>query len=262
MSQQVVVCSYQRAQALRDKTLALLARCGVAPGDVLVVVADEAERSAYASVLAAGTYGRLVTAAKGLHAARNAVAGMFPEGTPLLFMDDDIESIWQLTGENAWAETRNLAGIAERGFRACHEQGCRLWGVYPVLNAFFMRNRLVVGSVLVPGGLYGVLNTRALPLTTEEHEDYERTLQHVEADGRVARFDDVTVKTRCWAPGGMSVGRDRPGLSKEAVIYLQTRFPELVGGTRTKRNGVVNPLIRRARDTLRLPVPPLSLLPR
>ena len=253
MASTFIVCSYRRAEVLRAKTLALLGRCGVEPASIWVVVASAAEAAVYRSAIDAVSYGQLVVASKGLHNARNHVSQMIPAGQRLVFMDDDLEQLNSLRAPNAWAETRNLAGIVARGFDACAEHGVRLWGIYPVWNAFFMKASLVLGAPLVIGCMYSVLNSPELQLTLEEHEDFERTLQHVRADGRVIRFDDVAVKTRYWGPGGMSVGRDRKQLSAEAAVALQALFPGMIRGVRVKPNGITNPLIRRPRDTRRLP---------
>ena len=89
---QVAIPSYRRAALLRDQTLALLRRHGVARERVTVFVADEVERSEYAAVLDSETYGALHVGVPGIAPIRNFMVRHYAPGTQILFIDVDIRN--------------------------------------------------------------------------------------------------------------------------------------------------------------------------
>ena len=77
--------------------------------------------------------------------------------------------------------TGNLEKYIVEGFTQCEENGFKLFGFYPVKNAYFMKDRkqLDLGLNYIQGGIFGVLNdTQCLlfyniyPLTGSNYDYY------------------------------------------------------------------------------------------
>lgn len=254
----IIIPSYKRSKLLESKTLTLLQECKISPKNIYVVLANQNEKKIYQDILDPKKYGHIIIACKGLHKARNFINKRFPNGTKLIFMDDDIEFLNQLTyqdkddqAKNKWERTNNLKMIISRGFTACDKHNCRLWGLYPVFNKFYMKKNMMVGWPFVCGPLYGIINDHKLTLTLEELEDYQRTLQYCKADGNVIRFNDVTYKTQFHAPGGMLAhNEDRVKNSHKNVKKLKQIYPDIVVGDKLKPNGSLNPVLKPKKGRL------------
>ena len=87
-------------------------------------------------------------------------------------------------------------------------------------------------------------NTRAadaLKLTTNEKENVERTLQYFTLDGRVVRYNNITVQTRYFKTmGGMQASlrtSARHANAMRAAEYLHNLYPELTKVHLAKKSG-------------------------
>lgn len=238
---EVAIPSYRRPEMLRDKTLRLLAERGVGPERITVFVADDQEAEVYSSTLEPSI--AIVVAAPGLGPARNVIAEHYPADTNVLSMDDDLDDLVELAGEKL-APVEDVAALAEEGFAMCRQLGLRLWGVYPVPNAFFMRPGATTDLRLIAGPLWGAVATPGQPDVTHitlcpggEKEDHERTLRYFQADGGVLRFRHVAVKTKWYKnPGGMQETRTR-ATEDEVVALLLDRWPRLLKVNKGRKSG-------------------------
>lgn len=243
MTFQVAIPSYHRAEMLGRKSLPLLLGRGVGAEQVTVFVADEAEAEAYAGALEPGSYGSIVVAAPGLGPARNVIAEHYPAGTAVLSMDDDVDDLVELAGDRL-VPVADVAALVREAFATCRQLGLRLWGVYPVPNAFFMRPRSTTDLRLVAGPFWGALASPGEPDVTHitlcpggEKEDHERTLRYFEADGGVLRLGHVAVKTRWYKnPGGLQDTRTRAS-EDAAVAALLGRWPHLLRVNPGRKSG-------------------------
>ena len=85
--------------------------------------------------------------------------------------------------------------IIKLGAKLMQTQSCFLWGLNPSSNDYFLKRSVSRKNGLVLGSCFGILNrwdTGLLASISERghHEDVERTLRHIERDGRVP-VDDV-----------------------------------------------------------------------
>jgi hypothetical protein len=105
-----------------------------------------------------------------------------------------------------------------------------MWGIYPVRNPFFMKKKTSKGLSFIIGALHGyiVRHDKSLePSTSSEgKEDYHQSILYYLKDGGVLRFNDVTIKTKFLAKGGL--GQDRFERNKKSAKYLQRTYPKLV----------------------------------
>ena len=88
----IAIPSYKRANTLRDKTAALLERYNVPSENVIIFVANEEERVAYAEALKDSPYSYIVVGVVGMGAIRNFIRDYFDEGEFIVNLDDDLSS--------------------------------------------------------------------------------------------------------------------------------------------------------------------------
>jgi len=226
---QIAIPSYKRERTLVTCTLAVLKKHKIDPKRVTIFVANEAERVRYAVALEATEYRNLVVAEPGMARVRNFMWNYYSEGTPVLFVDDDIQAVQKRIkpkGQNPkLVEVGNLElDVIYAGFDRMREHSAYLWGIYAAANPGFMKERVAIGLYYVIGSFYGAIirHSPDLLVGTDDKEDFERSIQHFLKDGRVARLDYLTVKSAYYTqPGGMQVQRTKKTVSAGAEYMLQ-----------------------------------------
>jgi hypothetical protein len=243
MSWVIAIPSYNRVNTLKEKTLKVLQEYGIPIEKIYVFVANEEQRVLYDEIRE--QVGEIVVGVKGLTEVRNFISGYFPEGTELVFIDDDIRSFIEYDPEVKRKEKRlvSLIDVIERGFSECKKSGARLWGVYPSANGYFMRPTITTNLRFIVGCFYGCINTRIpLPFGSEK-EDYQRTILFWEADHSVVRLNFVAPKTAFYKEsGGMQV-EDRLEKAKKAVELMIEKWPQYVRLNPRRKTGYPEILI-------------------
>ena len=121
-----------------------------------------------------------------------------------------------------------------------------LCGIYPIANAFYMRDTVTTDLRFCIGGFY-VFKNKKLMLSTsaESKEDIENTIKYFIHDGSVLRFNNLTFKSKKHACGGL--GKQRDMLNAYAASYLVNTYPSVcvyrknsVTEVRLKRNIKLN----------------------
>jgi hypothetical protein len=224
---QIGIPSYRRQETLKKKTLAFLNRHNIDPKRVTIFVADEAEYKIYTKALQESPYNKIVIAAPGIMGVRNFMAQYYKEGTPVVFIDDDIQDLETIpfvkkakkdedareelvAGENQKEQNklepvRNLeADVIFRGFNAMREYQSYIWGIYAAPNGYFLKNRVAVGLYYIIASFYGTIirHSKDLLVGTADKEDYERSVLYFIKDGRVVRLDSVTADTDYYGEKG------------------------------------------------------------
>lgn len=253
----VAIPSYRRAELLRDKTLRMLSKGGVPPERIHVFVANKTEAAAYAAAIPRELYGRIVVGKRGITPQRRFIARHFAEGTAIVSVDDDVASLHRrVSATELSPPIADVHGFFARAFAECRREGLYLWGVYPVLNAFYMKPGVTHDLKFVLGTLYGFINRRdrALMPTLGEKEDIEMSIRYYLKDGGVVRFNDVALKTRFHNPnGGLGDVAGRFDVNERAAAALKARYPDL-GFVWHRKSGMAEfRLARRPRVT---PPPP------
>jgi hypothetical protein len=240
----VAIPSYRRATLLPKRTLAVLESLGVPAADITIFVADTDEAQEYETTLAGNGYGRLVVGVRGLVAQRNFIQGYYPEGAPLLFLDDDVEALLFKRSDKLAVpcnEAIDFPSFVNEAFATAKRAGIGLWGVYPVANPFYMGDGAVIGLYYVVGACDGMWNSHdpAIKLRHDDYsEDRERTLRFYKRDGAVLRFDNICVKAKYWKqPGGLQAdGRRTPEAVMATMQKVAADFPGLAVAY-VRRNG-------------------------
>lgn len=235
MDWMLAIPSYRRHLIVGQKTLRHAAECGIPRERIHLFVTPE-EHAAYVHAVDPGLVGEILplSTAQDIAATRNAIVDHFHTGK-VVSMDDDLNGMLQLAGDRL-VPIHDWAQLFDMGFALAEKNFANLWGVYPVTNHYFMRNKPRVGLALCLTGCHGqILRGRACErVSLPCKEDYERTLQHFMADGAVVRMEWVAMDTVVYkGPGGFN-GVRTVEHSKFAVDELMRRFPGLVKGKRAK----------------------------
>jgi hypothetical protein len=226
----IAIPSYQRPEKLRDTTLKYLASESVDPQIITVFLANEEEKTTYQTVLVPGSYGELVVGVPTISGQRQFIRDFYPEDAEILSIDDDIHKVKMLN-------PRPLLEVAERMFQMSREELCTLWGIYPVNNLFFCKERVIKGRAYVIGCLYGFINKKdcAYPPVCGV-EDKWMSIKRVLIDGAVLRYEGCCPDTTYYAKGGISELRAKQDHELNVCRAVCAEFPsetELI----KKKNG-------------------------
>jgi hypothetical protein len=254
----VAIPSYKRTEIFYARTLQLLRTWGIDMDRVHVFcVAEDAAAYERLRERDMGVYAgmHVVVGPVGLHHMRNFIVRYFPEGTPVLHLDDDLKGLLQMTEDvrvvdpkssRRWplsplAPERALAWV-EEAFARTRDAGAHLWGIYPVRNGYFMKDLPEVTTDLrfCVGTCWGMVNDHRVLVEIEEKEDFWRTLLAWEMDGVVLRWNHVCVATSYYTtPGGMQARpADRREQSRTSCDALMARWPQYCRLYTGKKNGM------------------------
>lgn len=230
---EVAVPTYKRYETVCDKTLDYLTRAGVPPERVTLFVADPIEAKRYRAAIVDHGWGdqyRIVVGRAGLSAQRNFVLSYYPEGTLVFSFDDDIDRLEQMVSRKATTEVTNLPELFAAASAAMLYSGLKLWGIYPILNPFYMDLTTTFDLKFVVGCVHAFYSTedeeRQVHLNMKD--DYERTLRYYLKDGGVVRFNWVAPKTKYYSDQGGLAGYRTPERSEAEARWLMKTFPGLV----------------------------------
>ena len=227
----------------------MLRTAGIPSNVVYIYVAPE-EIEEYRNTLDP-TYGTLREGRKGLVEQRECIETDWP-GQNIVFLDDDVAKVdLTLSGHST------LEALILEAFEECEKRGAYIWGVYPVLNSYFMRSLkdgVTADLKYIVGAFYGIrphAEAWRLTLTRDGHkEDVERSVRYFLRDGAVLRYNLVGFKTQYYSSGGLGRLKTRIGPMTEAAKRLEKAFPDL-GYIATRPSGVVEFRLRRPRRTSR-----------
>jgi hypothetical protein len=232
----VVIPSYGRPQGCANDTVATLLAGQVPAARIQVWVGNGDDPETMAAYRAAmpDPAVTLLPAPVGLARARNAISSAWPAGAHLVHCDDDLRAVRRLRNGKL-EDAPNLSAFFTEAFAYTQKACVGLWGLAPVYNAFFMRQKWQCGLYFAIGQCFGVVNDPAVQLRHGAKEDYERTLAYYTKYGAVARINDHVAHTRPMRghPGGMQTvagcdGMDRRAAEREATEEIAARWPYLV----------------------------------
>jgi len=247
MTTEYVICipSYKRANFCNEKTLATLHHHKIDPNKIYVYVANKEDYDLYKKTLNPKFYNKLIIGKKGLVPQRQFISEHWPKNKPIVFFDDDVESI-DLSLSPIF-KNHNLDYFLKYAFKSCLNNHAYIWGVYAVYNPFFRKGRKEMTTELnyIVGAFYGIINRphlKSIQLTiTKENgqkEDVERTIKYFIEDGIVIRFNKIGFTTKYYGKeGGLGRFEERIQPMKEACKKLEDKYPEY-GHTKVRGNGM------------------------
>lgn len=224
----IAIPTYHRSDIIEKKTLTTLMKGGIDASIIYLFVANESEKKKYESI-PSHYYHRIVVGKLGIANQRIFIKHYFKEGSYVVSIDDDVEGLFKLTGDKL-TPIKNLKIFFEHALQELKKEKKYMWGIYPVRNPFFMRKKTSKGLAFIIGALHGyiVRHDKSLEPSTksEGKEDYEQSILYYLKDGGVLRFNDITIKTKFLAKGGL--GQDRFERNKLSANYLKQKYPDLV----------------------------------
>tara|TARA_R110000823_G_scaffold170502_1_gene303078 strand:- start:50 stop:793 length:744 start_codon:yes stop_codon:yes gene_type:complete len=244
----IAIPSYKRAEILINKTLPLLRSYGINNSEIDIFVADDEEYAIYSELV---DDINIVVGEVGIDTIRMFMSKYYDEDEEIVYFDDDIEKIEKLViidGKKKLQPIDNLRLLIEDGFRLCKEKGMKNWGIYPARNGFFMKDTVSTDLKYIIGALTGVINDRECEKRIVSHgEDYERTIKYYLKYGGVIRFNNITIKTKYFAKGGIcaSMNDEREKHIDEQLYILQKEYPDMM--TLTNKKKYLNPMLRDKR---------------
>jgi len=241
----IAIPSYKRAEVCRDKTLAMLRTNKIPASKIYVYLANKEEKEEYEKVLDKSSYHELIVGIKGLAPQRQFIMSKWGEGKHIVFFDDDVAKI-DLTLSPKF-RGKSLDHFIKAAFQECKTHHSYIWGVYPVFNPFFRKDRDEMSTCLnyIVGAFYGIINRpnlKSIQLTiTKENgqkEDVERTIKYFIHDGIVLRFNKVGFITKYYGKsGGLGTFEARLKPMKEASEKLLAKYGEY-GTISSKKTGM------------------------
>ena len=237
----VAIPSYKRPTQLQKKTLTTLHNGKVPASRIFVFVVSEDEAE-YKAALDPEYYNKIVVGKVGLVNQRDFIMDYFPKNKLIIFVDDDINAFVYRESEKKLVEIHDLPALFTKGFEVMKKEGANIWGIAAAANPFYMKAGHSVNLKYLIGAFYGIKNTKnpAYKLKYgDNQEDKERTLRYWKHDKVLVRFNDVSVKTAFYAPGGiLAVQPDRIKKTKEATEEIVNEFPEYITQTYKKAKGM------------------------
>jgi len=222
--------SYKRSKICNARTLKTLRNLGVPKENVYVFIVRE-DIDDYNRDIDRSLCGEIIVGVKGLVQQRQYISDFFTEGTRLVFLDDDIYSLdLSMTPFDIAME------FFESAFETCEKESAYIWGIYPVFNEYFRKDRKPVTTDIsyIVGAFYGIINRHSEDLklticTDGNKEDVERSIRYYLKDGKTIRFNKIGFETKYYGTDGGGLGKfkDRLQSMKKYAIKLNEEFPDL-----------------------------------
>ena len=219
----VAIPSYNRPAEIIKKTLKTLADGGVSKERIFIFVANDEQAELYKP-----TGYKIVVGVLGIANQRVFISNYFPVGQYIISLDDDVEEL-QILQESKLVKLTDLHTFFTSSYETLMRENLFIWGIYPVRNAFFMKSGVMTKSLkFLIGVCYGYINRNIPELypTAEGKEDIEQSILYFKRDGGVIRFNNIAVKTKFNAEGGL--GKDRFEMNEKASQLLQKKYPDVV----------------------------------
>jgi len=230
----IAVPSYRRSDTFRTKTYALLLRHQLLEKTTVFVAPEEAEiyKQAYPDL-------KIIIGLKGLVNQRRFIYDYYPEGTRILQIDDDVESVIDETR----LEVGSLEDLIHLGFETAEKEICRFWGIYPISNPFFFKPGYSTDLRYIVGAFFGIIKRQDThPNCIDDKEDVYRSCWYYREDKKIIRLNSYAPKTNYYKnKGGMQEYRNLQTVS-EGATGVVTDFPDYAKIFIRKRTG--NPEIR------------------
>jgi hypothetical protein len=263
MEYTICIPSYRRSEICNERTLKTLHELGISKDKIKVFIIEE-EREIYEKDLNPEYYGALIVGVKGLVAQRQFITDYHAEGTHIISLDDDVESL-----DLSLTDYQSADEFFKKAFETCIQENAFIWGIYPVFNEYFRKERKAITTEIsfVVGAFYGYINRLDDDLKirlAKNKDDVERSIRYYLKDGKVIRFNKIGFKTKYYGNDGGGLGnmKSRMKIMEEDAHALNAEFPN---NTRIKvrKNGMYEIVLRSALPKrIRKTKPPPSLEPK
>jgi hypothetical protein len=224
----IAIPSYNRASILKSKTLAYLLQEGFDPSEIVVFVKNDEQKTLYQKEISTPVTW-VVCNNQNLCDKRTFISHYFPLDEEIVAVDDDIKTIKML-------HPKPLREVLTTMFTLTRKEELTTWGIYPVNNLFFCKERVVRGSCYLIGCFFGFINKEHTVFPNlYTKEDKWWSCYNIQKDGAVLRYEGICPDTTYYASGGQT-GIRTLELEEEHSKDLEKLFPTLVK-YKLKKNG-------------------------
>jgi hypothetical protein len=250
MKFQIAIPTFNRSIEIKRKTLRLLNSYNIPKEQITLFVANQDQYELYKHLNYKTVIGKL-----GITNQRIFISQYYPEGTHLLCLDDDIEQISTLSKEDKIIPLPDLSKFVTDAFETIIREKIHLWGVYPVHNCFYMSHTVKTGLLFCIGCMFGIIvrhDKSLLPNPISEgKEDYEQSILYFLKDKAVLRFNDISIKTKFKAIGGLGT-ENRTMMNLIAKKYLLETYPYFVKSNKNKPEEITLKYIPKTDSIIKL----------
>ena len=215
----IAIPSYLRHQMISKKTLRFLREVDYPKELITIFVANQEEAELYKSDISPDLYGQIVTGVLGLKEQRNFISQSYPEDIIIVQMDDDVDRIV--------CPYLSFQQILQKAYIELTMNTCGLFGILPKDDTRCFSDSVTTHLTHILGSFFICRNHRDIILTTNEKEDYERSIVYFLRYGSVRRYKGAGVRTRYGINEG---GLQQPGrvirMYNESE-YLSEKYPTL-----------------------------------
>tara|TARA_R110000787_G_scaffold2453_1_gene9748 strand:+ start:1867 stop:4230 length:2364 start_codon:yes stop_codon:yes gene_type:complete len=225
----VAICSKGRSQTILDKTLTMLSHINPSRIYIFVIESEYEDYKYLEDYLDIN----IVIGVDGQPQQREFVSNYFNEGQPIVWCDDDCDMLKRLlkppevyTKENGYfKEIENYEKFFLDGFTEMNQKNLNLYGVYPLRNSGWMKDRTTESLKYIIGAFNLTFNKRECEKLEADYdyhlcEDFVRTLKYFKSDGGVLRNESVYIKHNTYTLEG---GIDRKGGKLDPLKAKQHR---------------------------------------
>jgi len=242
----IAIRSYRRSEKIKQKTLRILEKDGIPKENIYIFVGTD-EIDDYKKSLGDG-YTILDGGDKGTNYCNNKIISYFPHYKYIIQCDDDINFVLELKTMNDSLERKkengriepkglkqiNTLDLIKKGKDLLDSHKYNLWGTYPVVNDYFMKDGYTTTLSFCIGRMFGFINTRDIIIQDDCRDDYERTILYYERDGGVIRFNNITIDADTYVgKGGLAEIRTIEKM-EDSCKYLLNKYPNYVKRKTTK----------------------------
>lgn len=226
--------SYKRAE--KQRTLNMLVNLGYEKEDIVIATQTKQDYEEYSE-----RYGEQCTIifreANTVTGNRNTLLDYFDKGQWLIMLDDDIEGIYRLAGKKlVKVETKKeLDEMFTDFFEYTEKNNGKMWGVYPVKNAYFMNNTINKKNII--NSCLGIINDFRFDENYKAKEDIELCCRYIANGYNVIRFNFITYDVKHKQKGGC-YETWKTDENEKVAVRLVTKYPKLLK-MNTKRKGEV-----------------------
>lgn len=246
-----VVKSHQRVQRFFDKTYSkIILKYQFQLNKVFVFVSIDEDVIAYKQKY---PQINIVQAPKGVAAVDNFITNYFPEGQKMIYMNDDVSAILELS-DNKLVEIsgEKLRAIISAMFSKMLANNITYGGFYPVANNLFMQGKKMnydLCLIMDPFSL--VINNKKINITVSDKSDFEKSIQHFISQGALIRYNHIALKVEYYGKRGGFQGRNADTEMQTAKI-MQAKYPKYVSGISVKKGGKTSLRLKKIAPTKKI----------
>lgn len=176
----------------------------------------------------------------GITNVRNFMLDYFSEGKKIVTLCDDVDGVYKaVEGKLVKLTPQELHALIIEGFRLAELNKTKLWGVYPVSNAFYMDDKFSPDGFVI-GTFSGII------VSDIRHdsqmilkEDYDFTIKHVQKFKRIVRFNNYCVKAKHYSNKGGCVDYRTTEAEQKSIARLKEMYPEIIKDNPRRPNEIL-----------------------